>query len=349
MKEKISLIGILVNSFLTVGKIAVGIFSHSASILAEGFHSLADLFSSLIGYFSIRMSQKPADEKHPYGHFKFEVLGGIIIVIFLLVAGIGTLFEAYKSYFDPQKIQIGYWSFVIMLVSIIGNLVTSKLKRYYGKKENSLALLTDGVHDQIDVWTSGAVLLGLFLSRYWVYTDSFLALLIGLYIVKESFSLGKEAVDSLLDVSAGEEVEKKIRSIVEEENIKLGSLKTQKKGSIVTANLEINLDSGLSVEKATQTSNNLRKKLINNIENLQYVVIQIESHSLETSFYQPSLGRGFGWQKKGKFQEKIEKATGRRPDGKCVCPKCGYSVLHKKGVPCSTIKCPKCNVNLERK
>jgi divalent metal cation (Fe/Co/Zn/Cd) transporter len=97
---------------------------------------------------------------------------------------------------------------------------------------------------------SGAVLIGLFLSRYWIYADSILAFLIGLYIIKESFALGKEAADSLLDVSAGEEIENKIKEIIQRENIEVSSLKTQKKGSVVTANLEIKLPSNLSVKEA---------------------------------------------------------------------------------------------------
>jgi cation diffusion facilitator family transporter len=349
MKEKISLLGILVNSFLAAGKITVGIFSHSASVLADGFHSLADIFSSFIGYLGIKKAKKPADEKHPYGHFKFEVLGGIFIVIFLLAAGIEAIFETYQSYLDPQKIKFSYWTFVVMIISVIFNLATSQLKIYYGKKENSLTLLTDGTHDKTDVFASSAVLLGLFLSHYWIYTDALLAFLIGLYIIKEAFPLGKEAMDSLLDVSASKEIEDKIKTLVKEQNIDLVSLKTQKKGSAITANLEINLNSSLTVEKADQISDTLRKKLMQEIENLQYVVIQIKSHAIETDFYQPTLGRGFGWQRKGKFKKELPKAEGKGPDGECVCPQCGYTTPHQKGVPCSSLQCPNCKINLERK
>lgn len=349
MKEKISLLGILVNGFLATGKITVGIFSHSASILADGFHSLADIFSSFVGYLSIKKAQKPADEEHPYGHYKFEVLGGIVIVIFLLAAGIEAIFEAYQSYVDPQKINLNYLTFVVMLISVVFNFTTSQFKIYYGKKENSLALLTDGTHDKADVFTSGAVLFGLFLSRYWVYADALLAFLIGLYIIKESFSIGKEAMYSLLDFSAGKEVEDKIKKLVKEQNIDLASLKTQRKGSIITANLEINLNSSLTVERANQISEDLRKKLMQEIGNLQYVIIQIKSHDLETGFYKPGFGRGFGWQRRGKFKDKIKEAAGQGPGGYCVCPKCGYQIEHQRGIPCSSLKCPKCNINLERK
>jgi cation diffusion facilitator family transporter len=349
MTDKISLIGILVNCLLAVGKITVGFITYSASILADGFHSLADIFSSIIGYIGIKVSQKPPDQQHPYGHFKFEVLGGVVIVIFLLAAGVGTIFEAYASYLSPHKIQISYWSFIIMFISVISNYITSKLKIYYGKKENSITLLTDGTHDKMDVLASTAVFVGLFLSRYWGYADSSVAFIIGLYIIWESFKLGKEAINSLLDVSAGEDIENKMKSIVQSENIKLSSLKTQKKGSIISANLEIELDNSLSVEKATQISNELRSKLMGRIEHLQYVIIQIKSHDTETSFYQPTLGQGFGWQRKGRFKTEIPEATGQGPDGECVCPECGYTVPHQKGIPCSSLKCPNCNVSLVRK
>lgn len=349
MKEKIAILSILANVLLAGGKITVGIFSNSAAVLAEGFHSLTDIFSSLIGYFGIRASQKPIDREHPYGHYKFEVLSGGIITLVLLATGLGVIYDAYKNFFSPEKIKIGYPAFLIMILSVLINFATSKIKIYYGKKENSLTLLSDGSHDKADVLVSAAVLAGLFLTRYWIYADSLLAFLIGLYIVKESFALGKEAADSLLDVSAGEKIEEKIKKIAETQNIKIFSLKTQKKGSVITANLEITLPSSLKVEEAAKISENLRKKLMKEIENLSYIAIQIKSHELSTGFYKPAFGKSFGWQRRGKFKEKIEKAAGKGPDGNCVCPKCDYRIPHERGVPCLTLKCPNCNINLERK
>lgn len=349
MKQKIALISILANIFLAGSKIIVGIISNSTAVLADGFHALTDIFSSLVGYFGIKISRKPVNQKHPYGYYKFEVLSGLIITVILLISGIGIIYEAYKKFINPQKVEINYLIFVVMLFSILINFITSKLKIYYGKKENSLTLLSDGFHDKTDVLTSLSVLIGVFLSKYWIYADPLLALLIGLYIIKQSFTLGKEAVDSLFDVSAGEEVEEKIRHIIKKEDIDINSLKTQKKGSILTANLEINLSKDLKVDEATKISEDLRKKLMQGINNLEYVIIQIVSHDIETSFYKPDIGSGFGWQRKGRFKDKIEKADGRGPDGYCICKKCGYKILHEKGVPCYNLKCPNCNINLERK
>ena len=85
------------------------------------------------------------------------------------------------------------------------------------------------------------------------------------------------------------------------------------------------------------------------VENLSYVVIQIKSHEVGTGFYRPAFGRGFGWQRRGKFKDKIVEAKGLGPEGFCVCPKCGYEIPHQPGVPCSTLQCPNCKVNLERR
>jgi len=349
MKEKIAAISILANAILAGGKVAVGVFSGSAAVLAEGVHSFMDIFSSVVGFIGIKISAKPEDQKHPYGHYKFEVLGGTIITIILLATGSGIIYEAYRNFIDPEKIKISFLAFGVMAFSAAVNEIMARTKIHYGKKENSISLLSDGIHSRVDVYTSLAVFAGLFLTKYWVYADSLLAFLIGVYIIKKSFSLGKEAVDSLLDVSAGEEIEEKIKSITKAQNVEISSLKTQKKGSAITANLEIKLPSNLSVEEATKTSDNLREKLMKEIDNLSYVAIQIKSHEVETGFYKPAFGRGFGWQRRGRFRGEIETAKGGGPGGYCVCPKCGYKIPHQRGIPCSTLECPKCKINLVRK
>ena len=230
MKEKIAILSVLSNLILAVGKVLAGILAKSASVLAEGIHSSMDVLSSTISLIGIKIAKKPVDKKHPYGYYKFEVLSGFFITLILFATGIGIIYEAYKSFLDPNKLVLTYFALGIMIVSAIVNEVMARLKIYYGKKEGSISLLSDGIHSRVDVWTSIAVLAGLILTKFWVYADSLLAFLIGLYILKESFSLGKEATDSLLDVSAGEEIEKKIKKIAKENKLKISELKTLKKG-----------------------------------------------------------------------------------------------------------------------
>ncbi len=348
MKEKMAVISIFINIILAGGKIAAGIMTKSAAVLAEGLHSFMDIFASAIGFIGIKISKKPVDEKHPYGHYKFEVLAGAIITLILLGTGLGIIYNAYQGFIKPQKMKIDNLAFIVMIFSAVINEIMARLKIHFGKKENSIALLSDGIHSRVDVFVSLAVLAGLFLAKYWTYSDPALALLIGLYIIKESISLGKEAVDSLLDVSAGGEIEQKIKSIAGENKIEIASLKTQKKGAVITANLAIKLPGNLSVENAAKVSGMLREKLIKEIRNLIFVVIQIESHDVSTGFYSPSFGRGFGWQKRGRFKKETEELSGKGPGGYCACPQCGYKIDHRPGIPCSTLKCPHCKINLER-
>ncbi len=349
MKEKVAAISIGANIFLAAGKLTAGFLSGSGAVFAEGLHSGMDILSSAISFIGIRIAKKPSDKKHPYGHYKYEVLAGLLITAILLTTGLFIIFEAYREFNDPSPIKINYLALGVMFFSAVVNELMARLKIHYGKKESSVAMLSDGFHSRVDVYSSLVILIGLFLTPYWIYIDSILAFLIGLYIIKESFSLGKEAADSLLDASAGEKVEEKIKAIVKKEQIKLNSLKTQKKGSIITANLEIKLPSDLNISKATEISDNLRKKLMAEIANLQYVVIQISNYEVTNSYYKPAFGRGFGWQRRGRFKKDGEKTEGQGPGGFCACPKCGYKISHQRGVPCSTLICPKCKINLKRK
>jgi len=348
MKEKIAIISMFVNVVLAVGKILIGLLANSTAILAEGFHSFTDIFSSGISYIGIRISRKPADKKHPYGHYKFEILSGLIITLILFGAGISIVYEAYNGFINPNVVIINYLSLGIMIFSAIINEIMARVKIHYGKKEDSLSLLSDGFHSRLDVYTSLGVLFGVILTAYWIYADSILAMLIGLYIIKQSYSLGKEAIDSLLDVSAGEEIEDEIKNIAREDNIEITDLKTQKRGSVITANLEIKLPKDLTVEKATSISNRLREKLLKNIKNLEYVAIQIKSHDVSTSYYKPMFGRGFGWQRRGRMVGRVKGAMGLGPSGYCICKSCGYRIKHERGVPCATLKCPKCGLPLTR-
>lgn len=347
--ENIAIYSVIVNIFLALGKTLIGYFSRSASILAEGIHSLMDVLSSGISYLGIKIAKKPSDDRHPYGHYKYEVFAGVLVTLILLATGVGIIYESIQDFLLPEKITISYLAFGIMIVSAIANEIMSRQKISAGKNFNSVSLLSDGIHSKVDVYTSLVVIVGLILSKYWIYADGVLAIIIGLYIVKESFSIGKEAVDSLLDISAGPEIEKEIRDIAKNEKVEISDLKTQKKGSATTANIEIVLAKNLSVDEASSISTNFREKLIREIQSLEYVVIQIKSHDTETSYYKPQYGRAFGWQKRGKNIGQVPEAEGKGPDGECVCPKCGYSISHQRGVPCSTIKCPKCNINLSRK
>jgi len=355
VKEKTAVLSVLVNLALAVLKIAVGILAHSASVLAEGIHSGMDIFSSGISLIGIITANKPEDRRHPYGHYKFEVMAGLLIAMILFATGLWIVYQAYRRIVRPEPLELTSLALGMMLVSAIVNLLMARMKIHYGKKEGSASLLSDGIHSRVDVFTSLAVLIGVALTRYWIRADSFLALAVGLYIIKESFFLGKESTDCLLDASAGEEVEKTIKEIAVKEKVEISELRTQKKGMAITANLIIDLPGDLNIDQATGVAENLKKALMQGIQRLKYVAVQIKSHDLATATFQPyepitglRIGRGIGWRRRGVFEEA---RRGANPSGRveyCLCEKCGFRMRHERGLPCSRTKCPECGAGLKR-
>jgi cation diffusion facilitator family transporter len=346
MDRKIAALGLLANIILAAGKVIAGLLSRSSSILAEGLHSGMDVISSGISMAGISASRKPVDKDHPYGHYKAEVIAGLFITVILFLTAVWIIYEAVVSFAFPRKPLVGLLSVGVMAFSALTNEAMARLKIKYGRKHDSLSLLSDGVHSRLDVFTSLAVLGGLFLTRWFVHADVLLALLIGLYILRESFVLGRKATDALLDASAGEEVERKIRAIAEEQKITLSGLRTQKRGPVITANLEIELPSTLKIDAATRTADLLREELTKGIGNLDYVVVQIKSREIPAAYHHPPLrwGRGIGWPGKGRTDREA-----RGHGGACICPACGFAGEHERGVPCSSAICPECGGPLTRR
>jgi len=165
-KEKIAIFSIIANVILAGSKIAVGFISKSNAVLAEGIHSFMDIFASLISYLGIKIAQKPEDKKHPYGHYKFEVLAGLLINLVLLGTGFGIIYEGYQKILNPSSIKIPILAFGVMIISVIVNELMCRLKIHFGKRESSVALLSDGIHSRVDVFTSLVVFFGLILNKY---------------------------------------------------------------------------------------------------------------------------------------------------------------------------------------
>ncbi|RLG14721.1 MAG: hypothetical protein DRN66_01265 [Candidatus Nanohalarchaeota archaeon] len=339
--EKIGLLSLIVNLFLCIVKLIVGVVSNSAAILAEGIHSATDIVASFIGYIGIKTSTKPKDKEHPYGHHRSETIAGFIITIILILTSLGIIYDAINAFFHPKEIIVTYLSFGVMIISVALNAIMSKLKITYGKKYDSIALITDGVHSRMDVLSSFGVLFGLAITQYWVHMDALLALLIGIYLLKQSVDLVGQTNSALVGESADEETEKKIKDVLKNQNIDLEELKTQKLGTVIFAELMIKLDPELSVNEAEGITERLKNELEKNIPALKYTVIQIKALDMKESFYKNRMAKEIRW--KGRYGGK-----GAGPFGMCICPKCNYKTRHKRGLPCNKRKCPKCGAMMER-
>ncbi len=343
-KSLISILAVIANLFLAIGKVIVGFISKSSSILADGINSATDVVASTIGYIGIRAAEKPADKEHPYGHGKAEVISGFIITIIIFISGVIIIYDAITGFLNPEPLKINYLAFGVMSISALTNLIMSQIKIHYGKKHNSYSLISDGLHSRIDLLVSLGILISLFFIRYYQNIDSIIALLVGAYIIKESLTLGKQTTDALLGTHA-EEVEKEIRKILKKQKIKTNAIKTQRLGENVFAEISITLPSKLKVEEASTLTKKLEKQLISKIKQLNFVTIQIDSHDIGLGHYKTLLGHN----REFKHKKQNQQRQGEGPGGYCICPKGDYKVKHKRGQPCSKLKCPKHKINLIRK
>lgn len=195
--------------FLTTLKLGVGLLTGSLGILAEAAHSALDLVAALITFFAVRVSDRPADETHLYGHGKVENLSALIETLLLLATCAWIIYEAIQRlFFQTVEIDPSVWAFLVMGISIGIDWSRSRVLYRTARKYQSQALEADALHFSTDIWSSLVVLLGL--SLVWLgeqigqqemltRADAIAALIVALIVIYVSAQLGKRTVDALLD------------------------------------------------------------------------------------------------------------------------------------------------------
>src|SRR5512143_2931408 len=209
---------------LTGFKLIIGLMTGSLGILAEAAHSGLDLMAAVMTFLAIRISGKPADSNHLYGHGKAENLSALFETLLLLVTCFWIIYEAtHRLLYHAADLEVNYWSFTVMITSIVVDMSRSRVLYRAAKKYNSQALEADALHFSTDIWSSTVVILGLIAVKIseWVpnlaflrQADSIAAIIVGLIVVYISINLGIRTIQALLDV-APLGIEKKVISAVE--------------------------------------------------------------------------------------------------------------------------------------
>ncbi len=210
--EKRSVAGnsVLAAIAITSLKIVVGFTTGSLGILSEAAHSGLDLVAAIITFFSVQVSDKPADADHQYGHGKVENFSAFIETGLLLLTCVWIIYEAIERlFFRRVEIEPSVWAFVVMLISIGVDVWRSRSLGRIAQKYDSQALEADALHFSTDVWSSSVVILGLLLvlagRAYhidWLRdADPIAALVVAGIVVQVSWRLARKTVDALLDAA----------------------------------------------------------------------------------------------------------------------------------------------------
>ncbi len=269
---------LIVNGILVLTKIVTGIIGNSRVIIADGIHSLSDLSTDIVSIIGSKLSNKPADEKHPYGHGKVEYLTSIIIGLVILVLGISLIGNAFTNTNNNPTTLVFY---VTVFTTIIKYLLASYLLSK-GKKYKSQILISSGKESQADIYSSLVVLISYIGSRLttyngiFKYSDAVGTAIVGLLILKTSYTILKENFISILgEEEKDEEILKKIKKILTDqtEHFEIGTLSVLKYGTYYKVELSIIVNPNLKVKDANKIENAIKKSLLNSEINIAYVRI----------------------------------------------------------------------------
>ncbi|GAP22436.1 cation diffusion facilitator family transporter [Leptolinea tardivitalis] len=222
-KTQAALSSVIAAVGLTTFKIIVGAVTGSLGILAEAAHSGLDLVAALVTFLAVRISGKPADEEHLYGHGKVENLSALFETLLLLATCAWIIYEAYQRLFvHPVEVEVSIWAFIVMAVSIIVDATRSRVLANAAKKHNSQALEADALHFSTDIWSSSVVIAGLgcvLLANnvkgldFLKHADAVAAVGVAFIVIYVSVELGIRTIKGLLD-SAPDGLVEKVTAVV---------------------------------------------------------------------------------------------------------------------------------------
>src|SRR5262249_14505933 len=229
IKERVALSSIAASAGLTIAKAVVGWLSGSLGILSEAGHSLVDLGATVLTYFAVRISGKPADEEHHYGHGKVESLAALAETALLFLLSGVVIWEAMQRLFwhEPVHVQATVWAFGVIVASIVVDFFRARVLYRVAHETSSEASEADALHFGSDMWSSVAVLIGLVGVLFgYPWADSLAAIVVAVFICVAGWRLGRRTIDSLTDVAPPgaaqriAEIARRVRRVVDVERVR---------------------------------------------------------------------------------------------------------------------------------
>lgn len=269
----------LANLVLAIIKGVVGVLSGSIALLADAVHSFSDIFGSLAVYIGLRLSRRKPDEKFPYGYYKFETLASLIISVIIILSGLYIIIESLNGILAPKAINIPLFALSVALLSVVVSILLARYKEKMGNEIGSQALINDGKHSLVDVFSSLIVFVGI-LSAYIGYPvlQGVAGFAVALLIIYIGLKFGKEALLVLLDACIDPKAVEKMKSIATNfEGVEgVHDIKVRRSGPFVFAELHLETKKRLPIQKADEISKSVEERIKNEINDLDSITIKIE-------------------------------------------------------------------------
>lgn len=272
------LITVVMNIFLSLIKLLAGFIGHSTSMISDGVHSLSDVISSIGVFIGLRISQKPADIDHPYGHEKFEAVLSKILAFILFLTGLSIGYSAIEtivssSYIIPKMMTI--WA-TLLSIGVKEWMYHYTIRQ--AKKIESTALAADAWHHRSDSLSSIGALIGIIGARLgFPILDPLAALVITLIILKVAIEIFVEATNQVIDKAASPELVNEIIQQIQSVNgvLAIDSLKTRVHSNRIYVDLEISVEATLSLIEAHTIAEAVHYQLEQNIHKIKHCTVHV--------------------------------------------------------------------------
>ena len=277
--QRVTVVGAMVNALLGLLKIVIGSVGHSSALVADGIHSLSDLFCDALVWGAAKFAHVDADDNHPYGHRRFETLATFALGIILLVVGVSIALVALMHIVHGHEEYPDAYTIVAAVISITANEWLFHYTFKAGNKIDSDLLRANAWHSRGDMLSSAIVLVGLIASLMgWPALDSVAAIVVGLFIIKIGVEWGWRAVSELsdegLDIVTLAQVKK---AIVETEGVRrMHQLRTRKMAERVMVDVHVQIDAYISAAEGHYISDCVRFNLMSDMPSIKDVTVHVD-------------------------------------------------------------------------
>ena len=268
---RVTLVGFAVNLVLSLAKLAAGVFGRSGAMVADAVHSFSDLATDVVVIVFARISAKPRDDGHDYGHGKYETLATILISMALGVVGVGILVNsigAVRSVLDGGVLpRPGLVALVAVVLSIAAKEILYRYTVREGRAIDSPSVVANAWHHRSDALSSLGTLVGIgcayFLGDKWRIADPIAALIVAVFIFKVAFDLIRTGVGELLEKSLPEETEREILRIVTLDPAvrEPHNLRTRRIGAAIAIEIHIRVDGAMTVARSHALTVGIERRL----------------------------------------------------------------------------------------
>ena len=281
---RVSKTSILVNTLLSLAKLAAGILASSEAMISDAVHSASDVFSTFVVIIGIKMAGKKADEEHPYGHERMECVAAILLAAVLAVTGAGIGFSGLRKIVGGSFEQLAVPG-VLAIAAAVLSIVVKEWMFWYtranAKKVNSGALMADAWHHRSDSLSSIGALAGIIGARLgFPVMDPLASVIICLFIFQAAYEIFKDAVDKMVDKACDEETVEKIRALVKRQHgvMRVDSLQTREFGNKIYVDLEIAADGHLSLNESHEIAEDVHDEIEKSFPQIKHIMIHVNPY-----------------------------------------------------------------------